>query len=92
MTWLASHVSKTTVEALGNGLEGNEESGALVGTVEIISGCNCPGGSVEMNPTSIHRDVGLIPGPLSGLMIQCCRELWCGLQTWLRSGIAVAVA
>ena len=28
----------------------------------------------------------------SGLRIQCCRELWCRLQTWLRSRIAVAVA
>jgi len=29
---------------------------------------------------------------LSGLRIQCCRELWCRLQARLRSGIAVAVA
>ena len=28
---------------------------------------------------------------LSGLRIWCFRELWCGLQTQLRSGIAVAV-
>ena len=28
---------------------------------------------------------------LRGLSIQCCRELWCELQTWLRCGIAVAV-
>ena len=28
---------------------------------------------------------------LSGLRIQCCRELWCGLQTWLGFGVAVAV-
>ena len=28
---------------------------------------------------------------LSGLRIRCCRELWCRLQTRLRSGIAVAV-
>ena len=27
---------------------------------------------------------------LSGLRIWCCRELWCSLQTWLGSGIAVA--
>ena len=27
---------------------------------------------------------------LSGLKIWCCRELWCRLQTWLRSGVAVA--
>ena len=28
---------------------------------------------------------------LSGLRIQRCRELWCRLQTWLGSGVAVAV-
>ena len=28
---------------------------------------------------------------LTGLRIQCCHELWCRSQTWLRSGIAVAV-
>ena len=30
--------------------------------------------------------------PLSGLRIQHCRELWCRLQMWLGSGIAVASA
>ena len=29
---------------------------------------------------------------LNGLSIWRCRELWCRSQTWLRSGIAVAVA
>ena len=29
---------------------------------------------------------------LSGLRIQCCHELWCSSQMWLRSGMAVAVA
>ena len=29
---------------------------------------------------------------LSGLRIQHCCELWCRSQTWLRSGIAAAVA
>ena len=28
---------------------------------------------------------------LNGLRIQRCRELWCTLQTWLGSGIAVAL-
>ena len=28
---------------------------------------------------------------LSGLRNRHCRELWCGLQTWLGSGVAVAV-
>ena len=29
---------------------------------------------------------------LSGLRIQCYRELWCRSQTWLGSWVAVAVA
>ena len=29
---------------------------------------------------------------LSGLRIWRCHELWYGLQTWLASGVAVAVA
>ena len=45
-----------------------------------------------MNPTSIHGDTGLIPGLTQWVKIQCCRELWCRWQTWLRSCIAVAVA
>ena len=28
---------------------------------------------------------------LSGLRIWCCHKLWCRLQMWLGSGIAVAV-
>ena len=46
---------------------------------------------MEMNPTSIHEDVGSIPGPTSGLRIQLC-ELLCRSQTQLGSGISVAVA
>ena len=30
-------------------------------------------------------------GLLNGLRIRCCHELWCGSQTWLGSGVAVAV-
>ena len=50
-----------------------------------------PCGSVVANLTSIHEDVGLIPGPLSGLRIWHCHDLWCRLQMQLRSGVAVAV-
>ena len=45
-----------------------------------------------MNLTSIHEDAGLFLALLSRLRIQHCRELWCRLQMWLRSRIAVAVA
>uniref|UniRef100_A0A8D0WRM8 FAM13A-like domain-containing protein n=1 Tax=Sus scrofa TaxID=9823 RepID=A0A8D0WRM8_PIG len=37
------------------------------------------------------KDVGLIPGPLSGLRTWRCRELWCRSQIRLGSGVAVAV-
>ena len=44
------------------------------------------------NPTSIHEDVGLVPGPSQWVPgIWRCRELWCRSQTWLGSGVAVAV-
>ena len=46
----------------------------------------------EMNLTSIHEDVGLIPGLDRGSGIQCFNELWCRLQTQLRCCVAVAVA
>ena len=44
--------------------------------------------------SSIHEDVGLIPGLdqwVSGLRIQHCCELWYRLQTQLGSLVAVAV-
>ena len=44
-------------------------------------------GSAVTNPTSIHEDVGLIPG----LSIRHCHELWCMLQTWLGFCIAMVV-
>ena len=43
------------------------------------------------NPTSIHEDVGSIPG-LDRSGIWRCHELWCRSQTWLGSRVAVAVA
>ena len=39
------------------------------------------------NPTSTHEDLGLIPGLTQWIK----DELWCRLQTWLKSRIAVAV-
>ena len=46
--------------------------------------------SAETNLTGNHEDTGLIPG-LTQLRIRRCCELWYRLQTWLGSGIAVAV-
>ena len=33
-----------------------------------------------MNPTRTHEVAGSIPGSLSGLRIQHCRELWCSCR------------
>ena len=41
-----------------------------------------------MNPTSIHEDVGLIPGPAQWSY----HELWFRSQMQLGSGVAVAMA
>ena len=43
------------------------------------------------NPSSIHEDAGSILALLSGLRIQCCRELWCRSQIQLGSSVALAV-
>ena len=43
------------------------------------------------NPTSFCEDVGSIPGLAQWVRIWHCRELWCRLQTWLGSRVAVAV-
>ena len=50
-------------------------------------------GTVEMNPTRSHEVVGSIPGVAwwvndPALPLSC----WCRSQTWLGSGLAVAVA
>ena len=44
------------------------------------------------NPTRNHEIAGSIPGLAQWLRIQHCCELWCRLQMWLGSHIALAVA
>ena len=44
------------------------------------------------NPTRNHEVAGSIPGLAQRVGIRRCRELWCRLQTRLRSIVAVAVA
>ena len=56
----------------------------------FFTGSSCYGSAV-MNLTGIHKDMGSSLAPLSRLGIRHCSELWCGSQTQLRSGVAVAV-
>ena len=42
--------------------------------------------------TSIHEDMGLIPGLTQWVRIQTCHKLWCGSQIPLGSRIAMVVA
>ena len=72
-------------------------------SVEMVLGIEKVGGSKIkagvpivaqqlMNPASIREDAGSILASLRELRIWCCLELWCRLQTRLRSCVAVVKA
>ena len=44
-----------------------------------------------VNPASIHETWAQSLDLISGLGIWCCPELWCRLQMWLGSLVAMAV-
>ena len=49
-------------------------------------------GAVETNLTRNHKVVGSIPGLAQQVKDPLLGELWCRSQTWLGSGVAVALA
>ena len=44
------------------------------------------------NPARNYEVEGLIPGLAQWVRVRHCHELWCRLQMWLGSGVAVPVA
>ena len=70
------------------GLESVEERGERrQETYELVGGV-----AMEMRVGRRRpSEEGRFMSCLVGLRIWRCRELWCGLQTWLGSGVAVAL-
>ena len=67
------------------------------GSEALVSSIQSEGRSVteaQQKQTRLASMRTQVPSPasLSGLRIPCCRELWSRSQTWLGSGVAVAVA
>ena len=73
-------------------LPGPETSYAMGATPKTKTKGSSHCGAAEMNPTSIHENVGCTPGLINVLRTQYCLELWCMSQTQLRSWVAMAVA
>ena len=60
------------------------------GVKNPTAGSSCCG-SVVTNLTSNHENSGLVPGLAQWVENPGCCELWHRLQTWLGSGVDVAV-
>jgi len=68
---------------------GGEQSDILSQSVHVRSSHR---GAAEMNLTRNDEVSGSIPGLTQWVKDRHCCELWCRLQTWPGSGLAVALA